>query len=384
MGRRVSSYRIAFVRGMGALLATMTAFQVGRVNAAPGDIFTQPAPVIGSDPAKAAELRTGDASVSTQTGALQYSYPVQVPPGRRGMAPSVSLAYSSQAPIYGGIAAGWSLPLGLIRDDTSRSWLPTRAEEIAYSDPTKADYRFLVGESRLVVVTEPHASDVFQTYRIANGDTSYTRYERLNSGVAMWRARAMDGSISLFGESALTSGCTVNHGYAPLTRTVDVFGNEVAYQYESAIDGECRIQSITWGQNANAGMSAFAQVAFTWTNGNTCSGAGDFHAGSQHDYRTGRLIVTGASKLTSITATAFPTGTPLSPVHTRVITLGYTGDTNCATNYAPVRLLSSIQESAWGDTVVPVSRGLSGGGVPQVRPACAARVTLAIQAGVGD
>jgi hypothetical protein len=85
------------------------------------------APAIGSDPPKAADVRTGDASVSTQTGALQYSYPIKVPPGRHGVAPSLALTYSSQAPTYGGIAAGWSLPIGLIRDDTSRAWLPTRS-----------------------------------------------------------------------------------------------------------------------------------------------------------------------------------------------------------------------------------------------------------------
>lgn len=72
---RRSTSQIVLARGLAALLATSLVFHLGQVRAAPGDIFTQAAPVIGADPPKAAELRSGDASVSTQTGALQYVLP---------------------------------------------------------------------------------------------------------------------------------------------------------------------------------------------------------------------------------------------------------------------------------------------------------------------
>ena len=67
----------------------------------PGDIFSTTAPVMGSDPPKADALQDGDESVSTQTGAMQYSYAIKVPPGRQGAQPHLALSYSSQAPIYG-------------------------------------------------------------------------------------------------------------------------------------------------------------------------------------------------------------------------------------------------------------------------------------------
>ena len=47
---------------------------------------------IGSEPPKAADIKEGDASVSTQTGALQYSFPLVVPPGRQGAAPHLALS----------------------------------------------------------------------------------------------------------------------------------------------------------------------------------------------------------------------------------------------------------------------------------------------------
>lgn len=128
--RRGSSRRSAFLHGFVALIATVVLFQFGAARGAPGDIFSIPAPVVGSDPPKASDIADGDASVSTQTGALQYSYPIRVPPGRNGMVPQLALSYSSQAPIYGGIAAGWSLSIPEIREDTSQGRLRTHSPEV--------------------------------------------------------------------------------------------------------------------------------------------------------------------------------------------------------------------------------------------------------------
>src|SRR5689334_14893152 len=69
---------------------------------APGDIFSVSAPAIGTDPPKSADVREGDTAVSSQTGAFQYSYAIEIAPGRNGMVPHIALTYSSQAPIYGG------------------------------------------------------------------------------------------------------------------------------------------------------------------------------------------------------------------------------------------------------------------------------------------
>src|SRR5690349_9278438 len=108
-----------FARGTAALMVCIAVLQFRSASGAPGDIFSIPAPAIGADPPKATAIKEGDASVSTQTGALQYSYKIDVPPGRNGMAPDLALSYSSQAPTYGGIAAGWSLSVPMISDDLS-------------------------------------------------------------------------------------------------------------------------------------------------------------------------------------------------------------------------------------------------------------------------
>ena len=345
-------------------MVAISLVQFRPAHGSPGDIFAMPAPLVGADPPKATELKDGDASVSTQTGALQYSYPIQVPPGRNGMAPHLALSYSSQAPIYGGIATGWSLSIPEIREDFSQGRLRTRygAAEALQSDPA-ADDRFtssLAGGRPLVSVSEPSGPDVYKTYR-AQSDSSYARYERMNPSAAFrWRVLSTDGTVMTFGQSDRTGGCVnVSDSFAPLTGMVDAFGNEVAYEYGPMVDGEvgeCVVKTIRWGQNtASPPLPSFAQVTFQWVvPSQHCGGVwgGGLSTGAQRDYRTTidhPPIVTGASRLASITATAFPPGVPGSPEHTRVITLGYdTAQEACNLPHAPVRVLTSIQESAWG------------------------------------
>ena len=350
----MSNLRRADGRGLTTFLSILAFSQIHPARGAPADIFSIPAPVIGTDPPKAADVKDGDTTVSTQTGALTYSYPFQVPPGRNGMAPQFALSYSSQAPLYGGIAAGWSLSLPEIREDTSQGRLRAHSPEteLLQGSAAPADDRFvssLAGGRPLIPVKES-TSDAYMVYRAQN-DTSFARYERMPAGAAYrWRIYSPDGSVMYFGDSALTKGCVnISDGFAPLTRGVDAFGNEIAYEWESGATYECRLEKVTWGQNAKAGIiQPFAQVAFTWQDGSRCSPSA-IVSSALLDYRTGRPMLSGASRLVSITATAFPVSAPDAPEHTRVITLGYSEtDEECTLQHAPIRLLTSIQESAWG------------------------------------
>jgi hypothetical protein len=207
----------------------------------------------------------------------------------------------------------------------------------------------MAGGRSLILVPEPGDPNAYQ-YR-ATADATYARYERIKipgSG-AKWRVYSTDGSIRYFGESAQTSKCAnVSEDFAPLTREVSPFGDEVSYAYSSgASPDECRIETIKWGQNAGAGIGTFAQVDFTYSPSPSCEG---MPVGAHRDLRSNVMIVTGASKLTTITATAFaPGGTPAAAVHTRQISLGYdVTQEQCNLQHAPIRLLTSITESAWG------------------------------------
>ena len=158
LGRRFrfTSRALAFAMALAALVSLRPA------NASPGDVFAIAAPLIGAAAPKATDVADGDASVSTQTGAFEYSFKIATPPGRNGAQPQLALSYSSQGPTYGTLAAGWSLSLPAILEDTSQG----RLDEVAKLQPRRY-LSTLAGGRPLVPVTEPGgvAGDVAQAYR---------------------------------------------------------------------------------------------------------------------------------------------------------------------------------------------------------------------------
>lgn len=223
------------------------------------------------------------------------------------------------------------------------------------------------GRGRLDGVVEPWSlpGGVYMAYRAVN-DSSFARYERMQDNQPFrWRVRMTDGTTLIFGDSSVpgkgTYACTssdpaanlISDRYAPLTSMTDAFGNEVRYDYEQVTIGECRLAQITWGQNVGAQISGpFARVALNWSTPSACN---SIIPNSQLDFRSGIRMVTGASKLTSIVATAFSPATPTNIEHTRQITLQYNDGTSgtpnseaCGQDRSPLRQLAWIQQTAWG------------------------------------
>lgn len=351
MKRQSNSWRLAFSRGVAALSAVLVLGVMRPAYSSPGEIFSTAAPAITDAPPPTSGIADGESGVSTNTGAFTYSYSIKVPPGRGGLQPNLSLQYSSQAPTYGTLAAGWALSgLPIITEDTSggRLWgtksLP----------PMKRYQSSLAGNRPLFTVAEATPAGT-GAYRAQN-DSSWMRYQYYPTGNFWWRALAPDGTKYYFGDKdSRTSGCTiVSAEYAPVTRVEDAFGNQLDFHYEQGVVGECRIRMITWGQNAVAGLYTFAKTVFTYASSPlACPDVGGVPVGSQTSYRGGTKIVTGASQLDRIESTAFPPAAPGGPQpaweHKRTITLAYsTSTSSCVAAHAPYRALTSIQESAVG------------------------------------
>lgn len=347
-------------RAVAASLAALMFWATGPAHSDPADIFDIGAPAVGSVPPKTADIEVGDTKVATQTGSFDYSYPIDVPPGRNGMQPHLALTYSSQAPIYGGIANGWSLQIPSISMDMSagRLWTTDPMHGARYVSS-------LAGGRPLVQVAEPlTAPEVIGAYRAKN-DSTFARYERISvRGGPVWRVRTPDGQTSTFGDGSHMNGSFTGGSYcggstldyAPLTESVDAFGNAVDYYYEAGVTGECRIAAITWGQNTNAGVSDFARVKFNYSIPSAPSDCpAGTQIGAQSSWRYGYNFVTGASELDSIVATAYAPGQSGSALHTRTVRLNYTPDSGveqtatCSATHAAYRSLYSIQESAVGD-----------------------------------
>ncbi len=354
--KRSSSWRTAFSRGLAALTAVLVVGTMRPAHSSPGEIFAIAAPAITDSPLATAGIADGESGVSTSTGAFTYSYPIGAPPGRRDMQPNISLQYSSHAPIYGTLAAGWTLSgLPIITEEASGGRLWGTA-----TVPSLTRYQSsLSGNRPLFVVTEASPAGT-GSYRAEN-DSSWLRYQYYPTGDFWWRALAPNGTTHYFGhKDARTSGCTiVSRGYAPVTRIEDKFSNQIDFYYEQGVAGECRIRAITWGHNPVTGMNPFAAMLFTYeTTPPSCvSATTTVPVGSQSSYRSGTMIVTGASQLLKIESIAYPPASsggvapppPLIRDHTRTITLGYSSATaSCSAAHAPYRALVSIQESAVG------------------------------------
>lgn len=285
--------RTAFVRALAGLLAVT---MVSPLWAAPGDITQVPAPMLGSDPPEAKDIPDGDASVSTQTGALQYAFPIEVPPGRLGMQPRLALSYSSQGATHGGVASGWSLSIPEIRLDTSESLLKQKYWAGLSADPWFRERYIstLSGSRPLVPVTEsfPLESGVYQAFRAQN-DNGWIRYERMKSGEPyLWRARTPEGITHYFGDTSL-GGWSPN--VVPLTRSVDAFGNTIEYIWQGY-----QLSQIRYTSNPAVGLKEFARIEFEYAPLELCGGR--VPVGAQEDRRLD--WIDGERRLTKIRALA--------------------------------------------------------------------------------
>lgn len=239
----------------------------------------------------------------------------------------------------------------------------------------------LAGGQRLVAVTEPGTPAGTQAFRVAEGDGSYTRYQKSGDTPGVWRAMTPDGTTHYFGEdsSSRDQGGAGSYGTEArwfLTRSVDEFGNTVLNGYQPVKGGahngtagtvqvDIALVSIEYTSNIYAGVPAHARVEMQYdtafplqydTAKYLCPGS-QVPVGAQLDYRTGIRIYEGALRLRSVLVQV-KSGTTWKP--RRQVTLGYEDDaenqaTRCGKMHAPLRVLTRIEEKAWNDAGVLVT-----------------------------
>lgn len=160
-----------------------------------------------------------NAQVSGASGAFTYEIPVQTPPGRSGMEPSIALAYSSQNGEEANIAGyGWDIPIPAI----------TRANvygsQTLHASPTYVSS--LSGE--LATTSDP-------TLFLARADDGSNLRYALATTTDGWRVTDKKGTVYTFGASAAArqdDPSNNNRIYRWLLEKVeDTNGNYVTYEY---------------------------------------------------------------------------------------------------------------------------------------------------------
>jgi len=216
----------------------------------------------GSQTGDGAGAYTGIASspeANLFTGVAQTSIPIEVPPGRLGLAPVLALSYSSTAAAsaYG---YGWSLPLPRIHRSTRRG-LPR------YDDSDT----FVLEMPGAIVELEriPGSPRGFR----AEIESAYLRIGFHDSD-NLWKVIDKLGVTFVFGASAATRtgrGAARSETFAwLLERIEDAAGNRIEFSYLMGRPGggggtsSGLPDAIRYGANSHTGAAHFAEVTFTW------------------------------------------------------------------------------------------------------------------------
>lgn len=362
-----SLIKLVFVL-FGLLLAS------GQSIAGPADNIVQmTAAQFGTPKPDSVNLPSGSSKVASRTGAFEYSYVIEVPPGRLGMQPSLALNYSSQNPIYGGLAAGWQFTIPEIKVDHSRS---TKLSD--HGEDNRRWISSLAGGHRLVPVEELSEKPSYGelgSYR-AIYDDSYARYERFtDDGFKQWRVRNLDGSVFGFGEAdghIVAQGSDIqvlpkmlSNDRAPLTHTEDRFGNRVDYYYSVRWQGNggfaqsIRLERIEYTKNPAVivdGIDHHAEIRFRYgdTSESNCGGVPLIPTGASLSHRAEGFWVSGSDRLDEITAYVH-SGSDYTAV--RKYELDYTE--RCSNFAGATRFLTSIVQSAPASIESPTSAWIS-------------------------
>jgi hypothetical protein len=162
----------------------------------------------------------GSQSVSLYTGAFTYSYPIAVPPGRRGVQPELNLLYNSQAN-NGWLGIGWDLSVGSIQRSI-KNGVPT------YNDSQDTFILQFQGQTNQLVSVGPgtDSSGAYMEYR-AQIESSFLRLRYYAPGT--WQAWSKDGRLYVFQWLAQTTGGAFL--YWGLSKVSDPLGNYMQINY---------------------------------------------------------------------------------------------------------------------------------------------------------
>ncbi|MBN1500306.1 MAG: hypothetical protein JW982_09125 [Spirochaetes bacterium] len=154
---------------------------------------------------------------ASNTGDASVQYPIEIPGGRMGMQPSLSLNYNSGGS-SGWAGYGWSIPVRAVTFDTK--WGVPR-----YDD----NDRFLLDGQP--IVRKSDGKYVLRT------EGSFSIIERLtdSNGKTYWQVRDKNGILSVYGQS---DGARIYNPYRNnkvsmwcLEKVIDLHGNNVMYDY---------------------------------------------------------------------------------------------------------------------------------------------------------
>ncbi len=186
-------------------------------------------------------------SPDLHTGTGNYSVPIELPPGRNGLQPKLSLAYSTgngNSPF----GLGWALSIPGITRKTAKG-VPIYTDE--------KDVFILSGSEDLVVVEQAEHITRYQP----RTEGLFARIEHIKNPAQAqdyWEVRSKDGMLSRYGttgpvgrekQAVVVDPKNSRRIYAwNLTKTQDPFGNNIVFSYQRDEAGQQKDKERSWDQ----------------------------------------------------------------------------------------------------------------------------------------
>jgi len=215
-------------------------------------------PVFGSEPSgpNPGNLApSGSQSVSLFTGAFTYTYPIVIPPGRKGIQPDLNLIYNSQA-TNGWLGVGWDLSIGSIHRST-KNGLPT------YNDSLDTFIFNFQGQSQQLVQIST-GSDTYGSYneyraQIESGFMLFRYY-----APSHWRVWSKDGTKYSFQGLGLNPANNT-YSYWGLSASTDTVGNYMQVTYQTVASNLSYLPTeIDYTGNTVQNIGATNQALFSF------------------------------------------------------------------------------------------------------------------------
>jgi RHS repeat-associated protein len=210
----------------------------------------------------------------SQTGAFTYTIPIVAPPGTAGMAPSLSLNYSSQGG-DGFVGLGWSLG-GLstithcprtIEEDTVHGGVNYDPD----STGTGTNDRFCLDGQRLILIsgTGAYGADSSQYQTEIDSFRKIIAHGTAGHGPSWFEVHLKTGQVLQYGNTTnsqiLAVGKTTARVWA-VNQVTDTVGNYYTVTYTNdTTNGQFYPSRIDYTGNASASLSTYNSVQFSYT-----------------------------------------------------------------------------------------------------------------------
>lgn len=169
------------------------------------------------------------------SGAAGANIPIEVPPGRNGIAPNLILSYSSSKG-NGWLGVGWDMSLGDIQRSAKRG--------VNYADN---DFVFSMGSGRSELVSR---GDWGANYYGAKIESAFSKYF-YNQSTGGWEVTTKDGTKYYYGSTSASRQDNVYGTFKwSLDKVQDINGNYMTVGYFKD-QGEIHLDRIDYTGNVN-------------------------------------------------------------------------------------------------------------------------------------